>query len=147
MYPPGQINTTHLQPLPRPEEAVVQDSFSATCEKPAAPKIWLPTFVAPRPGRIRVGGNVQALRVVEPTRLVYPPELEQQGVEGTVLIRTVISREGVPLNPHVLNTEVDPRLAQAALDSVRQWRYQPSLLNGAPVETATTIRVEFRLGK
>jgi TonB family protein len=99
------------------------------------------------PARIRVGGNVQPVRLLEQVKPVYPPELEKQGIEGTVLIRAVISRDGVPLNPHVLNTEVDPRFAQAALDSVKQWRYQPSLLNGQPVETATTVTVEFRLGK
>jgi TonB family protein len=103
--------------------------------------------VPPRPVRFRVGGNVQPLRLVEKTMPVYPPELEKQGVEGTAVVRTVISRDGVPLNPHVLNTEVDQRLAQAALESVRQWRYQPTLLNGQPVETATTVTVEFRLGK
>jgi TonB family protein len=97
--------------------------------------------------RIRVGGNVQPLRLLEKTAPVYPPELEKQAIEGTVLVRAVISRDGVPLNPHVLNTDIDPRFAQAALDSVRQWKYQPTLLNGQPVETATTVTVEFRLGK
>lgn len=100
--------------------------------------------VSSTPTRIRVGGSVQALRLVARIPPVYPPELEQRGVEGVVVIRAVISRDGVPLNPHVLNTEIDPRFAQAALDSVAQWRYQPALLNGQPVEIATTITVEFR---
>jgi TonB family protein len=100
--------------------------------------------VPQKPVRIRVGGMVQPVRLVARIPPVYPPELEQQGVEGVVVIRAVISRDGVPLNPRVLNTEIDPRFAQAALDSVKQWRYQPSLLNGEPVETATTITVEFR---
>ncbi len=94
--------------------------------------------------RIRVGGSVQPMRLVARIPPVYPPELEQRGVEGVVVIRAVISRDGVPLNPHVLNTEIDPRFAEAALESVKQWRYQPALLNGQPVEIATTITVEFR---
>ena len=61
------------------------------------------------------------------------------------MLRTVISTTGEPLNPEVINTTVDPRLAQAALDAVRQWRYQPTLLNGQPVEVATTIDVTFAL--
>jgi protein TonB len=36
-----------------------------------------------------------------------------------------------------------PLLIQAALDAVRQWRYQPTLLNGDPVEVDTTITVIF----
>jgi protein TonB len=40
---------------------------------------------------------------------------------------------------------VHPGLAQAALDAVRQWRYQPTLLNGQPVEIVTNIDVTFEL--
>jgi protein TonB len=40
---------------------------------------------------------------------------------------------------------VDPRLAKAALDAVGQWVYQPTLLNGQPVEVVTTITLDFRL--
>ncbi|MEO8369475.1 MAG: energy transducer TonB [Candidatus Solibacter sp.] len=36
-------------------------------------------------------------------------------------------------------------LAQAALDAVKQWRYQPTLLNGQPVQIATTMQVTFEL--
>jgi protein TonB len=49
------------------------------------------------------------------------------------------------LNPEVINTTVNPGLAQAALDAVRQWRYQPTLLNGQPVEVVTNIDVTFEL--
>ena len=45
----------------------------------------------------------------------------------------------------VINTTVNPGLAQAALDAVRQWRYQPTLLNGQPVEIVTNIEVTFEL--
>ena len=80
------------------------------------------------------------------TRPVYPPELQQQGIEGTVRLRARISAEGVPVNVHVLNDdEVDPRMAQAAVDAVRQWRYQPSKLDGEPIEVTTTIDVAFHL--
>ena len=39
-----------------------------------------------------------------------------------------------------------PLLVKAALDSVKQWRYQPTLLNDQPVEVDTTITVTFVLG-
>ncbi|MGA3168787.1 MAG: energy transducer TonB [Terriglobia bacterium] len=39
----------------------------------------------------------------------------------------------------------DPDLAQAATDAVKQWRYEPTLLNGDPIEIVTTIAVRFRL--
>jgi protein TonB len=95
-----------------------------------------------------VGGNVQPARLIFGPRPVYPPELKQQGVEGTVLIRAAISREGTTLNPRVLNAEeLDPRMAQAALDCVAKWRYRPSLLNGNPMEITATISVEFELAE
>jgi protein TonB len=40
-----------------------------------------------------------------------------------------------------------PLLQQSALDAVRQWRYQPTLLNGDPVEVDTTIDVIFSLNQ
>ena len=62
-----------------------------------------------------------------------------------MIVKTVISTTGEPLNPQVVNTAVNYGLAQAALDAVRQWRYQPTLLNGQPVEVATTIQIAFEL--
>jgi len=123
----------------------VNEHVTVTAPKPvvAAPSTAKP---AP-PARIKIGGDVQPMRLISKTAPVYPADLEQQGVEGTVLIRAIISKYGEPLSPHVLNTDVDQRFVQAALDSVRQWRYQPAMLNGEPVETATTITVEFRLGQ
>jgi len=100
------------------------------------------TAAAPR--RIPVGGNVQAMRLVRQVRPEYPPELRAAGVEGTVVLQAVISKEGAPLELRVLST-TDARLNQAALDAVTKWRYTPTLLNGMPVETLTTISIEFQL--
>jgi protein TonB len=61
------------------------------------------------------------------------------------MLRAVISTTGETLNPEVVNTTVHRGLAQAALDAVRQWRYQPTLLNGQPVEVVTKIDVTFEL--
>ena len=107
-----------------------------------------PPTAAPQAGppqRIRVGGNVQPVKLLHQTRPVYPAELQQLGIEGTVVLRAVISTEGTVLSPKVMNTSVDPRLAKIALDAFTQWRYQPALLNGQPVETVTTITLEFAL--
>jgi TonB family protein len=126
----------------------VTESLTVTAQKPtgaAAPSADKP---APAPARIPVGGNVQPARLIFGPRPVYPPELKQQGVEGTVLVRAAISREGTTLNPRVLNAEeLDPRMAQAALDCLAKWRYRPSLLNGNPVEITATISVEFKLAE
>lgn len=96
------------------------------------------------PRRIRVGGNVQHPKLLSGHPPAYPESARANGVEGVVLIRTAILTDGSTAEPMVLNSP-DPELAKAALDAVRQWRYQPTLLNGAPVEAVTTITVSFRL--
>jgi TonB family protein len=127
----------------------ITESLTVTAQKPVVPS---PAPSAEKPAnapvRIPIGGNVQPAQLISGPKPVYPPELKEQGMEGIVVIRAVVSREGKTLNPRVLNaSEVDPKMAQAALDTVSKWRYKPSLLNGNPVDVTTTINVEFRLEK
>jgi len=96
------------------------------------------------PHRIRVGGLVQAARLVKFVKPIYPESAEKQGTEGTVILRAVVGTDGQILSLEPYNG-ADTALIKAAMDAVRQWHYQPTLLNGEPVEVATTITVEFRL--
>ncbi len=119
----------------------ISEAITVTGQKP-------PTVTpdnAGTPHRIRVGGNVQPVKLVRQARPEYPEDLQQLGVQGTVVIRAVISKDGDVLSPQVVSAGVGARLAQLALDAVKQWRYQPSLLNGQPVETATTVTIDFAL--
>jgi hypothetical protein len=52
---------------------------------------------------------------------------------------------GNPLSLRVMNSQVDPELARAAVEAVSKWRYIPTLLNGDPIEVDTTIMVNFKL--
>ncbi|MBI4910198.1 MAG: TonB family protein [Acidobacteria bacterium] len=97
------------------------------------------------PQRIRVGGNVQATKVLRMARPEYPEHLQEQGIEGMVLLEGVISKDGNLLSLHSLNSLVHPDLTRAAINAVSQWLYQPTLLNGQPVEVITTITVNFKL--
>lgn len=96
------------------------------------------------PQRIRVGGLVQAAKLIKIVKPVYPENAEKQGTEGTVILRAVIGTSGQILSLEPYNG-ADPALIKAAMDAVGQWRYQPTLLNGVPVEVATTITMVFRL--
>jgi TonB family protein len=101
------------------------------------------TSTAPQP--IAIGGNVQFAKVISKLDPVYPPDAEAEGVEGNVTMRAVISKTGNLLSVTSMNSGVDPRLALAAEDAVRTWQFEPTLLNGAPVEVMTTITIAFRL--
>jgi TonB family protein len=96
------------------------------------------------PRRIRVGGNVQAAKLITQVRPVYPPSAQNTGVEGTVVLEGIISTDGTFQSLRVLSS-IDRDLTAAALDAVRQWRYGPTLLNGEAVEVLTTINVDFKL--
>jgi len=94
--------------------------------------------------RVRVGGNVQQARLINMIRPVYPPLAKQARISGTVRLHAIISKDGTVYQLEVVSGH--PLLVQAALDAVRQWRYQPTLLNGEPVEVDTTVDVVFTLG-
>jgi len=53
--------------------------------------------------------------------------------------------DGIPHSLEVLNSQINPDLARAAVEAVSQWRYQSTLLNGEPVEVDTTITINFTL--
>jgi protein TonB len=101
----------------------------------------------PKPvqSRIKVGGNVTAARIVNRTTPVYPPLARQTRISGTVRLHAIIAKDGTVQQLEVLSGH--PLLVQAALEAVRQWRYQPTLLNGEPVEVDTTVDVIFSLNQ
>ena len=96
-------------------------------------------------GPLRVGGNVQAARIINRIQPIYPPLARQTRISGTVRLHAIIGKDGTIQQLEVMSGH--PLLQQAALDAVRQWRYQPTLLNGDPVEVDTTIDVIFSLNQ
>jgi protein TonB len=76
---------------------------------------------------------------------VYPPLARQTRISGTVRLHAIIAKDGTVQQLEVLSGH--PLLVQSALDAVRQWRYQPTLLNGEPVEVDTTVDVIFSLNQ
>jgi len=73
----------------------------------------------------------------------YPPLARQVRVQGLVVLRAMISREGTIEDLQVLSGH--PMLVKAAVEAVRQWRYRPYELNGEPVEVETEVKVNFVL--
>jgi TonB family protein len=134
----------------RPQFATHMSSFKYSLDGDRAPKVQAPTRKAepasgPGPRRIRVGGNIRPAKLVNHTKPEYPQHLVSSGVEGTVLLQAVVGTNGEMLSVEVRNSQVDPDLIKAAMEAVKQWRYEPTLLNGQPVEVITSITVEFRL--
>jgi TonB family protein len=97
------------------------------------------------PKRIRVGGNVQAAHLANRVQPIYPPLARQTHVSGTVKLHAIIGKDGAVEQLQVISGH--PLLVQAALDAVKQWRYQSTLLGGEPVEVDTEIDVIFSLAQ
>ena len=100
---------------------------------------------AATPQRIKVGGNVQSARLVRQPRPVYPPLAKQARISGVVKLGAIISKDGTIQHLEVISGH--PLLVPAALEAVKQWVYQPTLLNGEPVEVQTQIDVNFTLSQ
>src|SRR2546425_4972188 len=84
---------------------------------------------------------LQEALLIHRVQPVYPPLAIQIRLEGTVRLRAIIGRDGAIDSLELLSGH--PILARAALDSVSQWRYRPTLLGGEPVEVETIITLVF----
>jgi protein TonB len=114
----------------------------------AAPPPAKPVVVAtPKPSNkpVQVGGDVQAAKLIRKIVPVYPRTAIIARISGTVRLQGIIGTDGSIQQLQVLSGP--PLLINAALDAVRQWRYQPTLLNGEPVEVISPIDVIFTLSQ
>jgi TonB family protein len=101
------------------------------------------TAQSEHPAKIHV--KADDLKILTQVTPVYPEEAKRARIEGSVLLDVIISKEGVPENIRI--EEGSRELQQSALDAVRQWRWQPYLLNGEPIEVETTVTVVYTLEK
>jgi protein TonB len=92
---------------------------------------------------VRVGGNIGPPRKIRDVRPVYPDVALGARVAGIVIIEANIGTDGYVTGARVLRGV--PMLDDAALDAVKQWQYEPTLLNGVAVPVIMTVTVNFKL--
>ena len=80
-------------------------------------------------------------KLVSQTPPTYPPQARAAGITGSVRLYILIAADGTVKQINV--TSGQALLVPAAIEAVRHWTYQPSLLNSAPVEVATAVTVTF----
>jgi protein TonB len=93
---------------------------------------------------LHVSTGVLQGMLIAPIRPVYPAIAKAAHLEGAVVVEAVISRTGTIESLHVVMGPL--MLQQAAMEAIREARYQPFRLNGEPTEVQTTITVNFRMG-
>lgn len=100
---------------------------------------------APRyepPARVNISQGVTLGHLVLRIEPVYPKLAIAARIQGDVVLHAIIGRDGTIQNLSLVTGH--PLLAQAAIDAVRRWRYQPFLLSGQPIEVETEVTVRFR---
>jgi TonB family protein len=93
--------------------------------------------------QIRVSSGVEEARLIYGPKPDYPQLAQRARIEGEVRLEAVINKDGSVGELKVLSGQ--PLLVRAATDAVARWRYQPTLLNGEPVEVLTEIDVNFKI--
>ena len=131
--------------------------------KPAAPGAG-----APVPDQAQASAKPEP-KLVHKVDPVYPAEAKTEGVQGLFLVNVIIGKDGAIKEARVAasaptserlaeikaakgkakwtpaDAQGDARLAQAALDAVKQWRYEPILMNGKPTDFEATVTINFKL--
>jgi protein TonB len=115
----------------------VLDSIGSGLNSAVLPPPPTPSAHPPRISRMMEGNLVYR---VQPE---YPRLARQARVQGIVVLRAMISREGQIENLQIVSGH--PLLVQSAMNAVLQWRYRPYFLNSEPVEVETQITVNFTL--
>jgi protein TonB len=106
--------------------------LAANASQPAAPAAALP-----------VGGDVKQARLISSVPPSYPVLAKTQHIAGDVRVDALIDASGRVTTMKVVSGPT--LLHQAAMDALRQWKYQPATLNGNAVPMHLTVTIQFRL--
>ena len=149
MYPDSFPEATELRLLRRGRLSCANSSPDCRLLMVSAQSVPTDDLQASTPsvagsvGRVRLGGAVAGARLIRRVQPIYPLEARYQRIQGVVKLHAIIGKDGSILQLPVVSG--DPLLAGAALDAVKQWKYQTTMVNGSPVEVDTEIDVIFQL--
>ncbi len=92
--------------------------------------------------RVRVPTEVMQRLLVHRVEPVYPADARKDNLQGIIALDIVVAKDGSVISMHALNGP--DVLAQAAMDALRWWKFEPYRVNGQPVTVETTVAVEFK---
>jgi len=98
--------------------------------------------VTPATG-IRISQAVMADRLLSRVEPVYPPAAQTEHIAGIVVLRIRIDKGGSVYKTDIVSGT--PVLVPAAVEAVKQWKYQPLLIGGEAIEVETTVEISFTL--
>lgn len=92
---------------------------------------------------VRLGGDIKPPKKVYDVKPAYPPMAQVERVQGVVIVEAVLDSSGRVAAARVLRSI--PLLDDAALEAVRQWQFEPPLVDGQPRAVLMTTTVNFKL--
>lgn len=116
-------------------DVIPDDAIFGVPDAPPAP---------PDEGPIRVGGQIKEPRKTKEVKPIYPEIARKARIEGVVILEITVSKQGTVKDVKVLRG-LPMGLTEAAVEAVKQWEYEPSTLNGRPVEVLVTVTARFNL--
>jgi protein TonB len=92
-------------------------------------------------GGVAMAPSTGTVRKTRDVRPVWPEAARRADIHGTVIVALNIGTDGSVTHARILRSV--PQLDEAALECVREWRYEPTLLNGRAVPVTITAAVSF----
>jgi TonB family protein len=145
-------------PVPKPPEAPASDPIPAASSATDPNAITAPGAADAKPadstaspaaavsktlGLIKVPESVAEGLLIKRVDPNYPDLAREQKVEGMVQLRANINKAGDVTDVKALHG--NPLLIEAASQAVKQWKYKPYTVNGAPANIETAITLTFKL--
>ncbi len=137
---PGLIGTLTLNQV-EPEPAPLAPEPQPPPPPAVAPPPDQPAVAAPPSGPVPVPADEQIRRLLSSVPPVYPSLARQARVEGKVVVEMVVDANGVVKSARAIRGPA--MLRQAAVDAVRQFRYEPLFSDGQPVEVLSEAVISF----
>ncbi len=91
---------------------------------------------------IRAVGDIKPPKPIKMVKPAYPEEAKKAGIEGVVILEVTTDKTGRVVKTKVLRSI--PELDQAAMDAVKQWVYEPAIIDGKPKSIVFTVTVSFQ---
>ncbi len=98
-----------------------------------------------RKDAVPLKGAIKQPRLIKKVDPFYPEEARKNGVQGVVILEAKIDESGRVIDVMILRSV--PQLDQAAIDAVKQWVYEPLIIDGKPTKALFTVTVRFQLDK
>ena len=135
--PPKIQRPAYVTPQGKVPSSLQSQMVSMTPEASGnkAPEAALPAIEP-----VQVPEATERALVSEETAIAYPASAK--GQQGVVVLDLLIGRDGTVQDAKFLQGSL--MFARTAIDSVKQWKFKPYLLNGRPVQVETNLTVKFK---